>query len=133
MDVQAWQEYIRTVLKKGLLCLKTDIQNYLKTMKLFLYWINSKVRSISADKLPDVSLVAKSSGQLLFLLSRDKHHGGLAWFFVDEPPPWLSLIPAFTAPWYLGWSNTRSVMESTTLEIILSMCHGSLISYSLGS
>lgn len=90
-------------------------------MKLFLYWIDSKVRSVSGDKLPDICLVAKSSGQLLPLLSRNKHHGGLAWSLVDEPPPWLSLIPAFTVPWYLGWSNTRSVMQPTTLEIILSM------------
>lgn len=88
----------------------TVIQNHLKTMKLFLHWINSEVRSVSGDKLPDVSLVAKSSGQLVPLLSRNKHHGGLAWSFVDESPPWLSLISAFTAPRYLDWSNTRNEM-----------------------
>lgn len=71
-------------------------------MKLFLYVINSKVRSVSSDKLPGVSLVAKSSGQLLPLLPWNMHHGGLAWSFVHESPPWLCLIPAFTAPWYLG-------------------------------
>lgn len=133
MDVQAWQEYIRAVLQKRLLCLEKDIQNYLKTMKIFLYWINSKVRSVSGDKLPDVSLVAKSSGQLLPLLSRNKHCGGLAWSFVDKSPPWLSLIPAFTAPWYLGWSNTKSMMETTALEIILNMCSDYFVCHNHGS
>lgn len=85
MDARAWQEDIRAVLQKELLCLKTDIQNYLKTMIIFMYWINSKVRPVSGDRLPDVSLMAKSSGQLLPLLSRNKHHGRLAWSFLDEP------------------------------------------------
>lgn len=102
-------------------------------MKVFLYWINSKVRSVSGDKLPDASLVAKSSGQLLPLLSRNKHHGRLAWTFVDEPPPLLCLISAFPALWCLGQSNTRRVMEPTPLEIILNTCPGSLVYHSHGS